>query len=65
MLDNPKGGIMGKYDTAKIRNLGIIAHGGAGKTSLSEAILYNAGMIDRLGRVDDVTSTMEFEPEEI
>jgi len=56
---------MGKYDTAKIRNLGIIAHGGAGKTSLSEAILYNAGMIDRLGRVDDGTSTMDFEPEEI
>jgi len=56
---------MGKYDTAKIRNLGIIAHGGAGKTSLSEAILFNSGMIDRLGRVDDGTSTMDFEPEEI
>lgn len=56
---------MGKYDTAKIRNLGIIAHGGAGKTSLSEAILFDAGMIDRLGRVDDGTSTMDFEPEEI
>jgi len=56
---------MGKFDTAKIRNLGIIAHGGAGKTSLSEAILFNTGMIDRLGRVDDGTSTMDFEPEEI
>jgi len=56
---------MGKYDTAKIRNLGIIAHGGAGKTSLSEAILFNCGMIDRLGRVDDGTATMDFEPEEI
>jgi len=56
---------MGKYETAKIRNLGIIAHGGAGKTSLAEAVLYNAGMIDRLGRVDDGTSTMDFEPEEI
>jgi len=56
---------MGKYDTSKIRNLGIIAHGGAGKTSLSEAILFNAGMIDRLGRVDDGTATMDFEPEEI
>ncbi|TWJ17061.1 elongation factor G [Geobacter argillaceus] len=56
---------MGKYDTAKIRNLGIVAHGGAGKTSLSEAILFTAGMIDRLGRVDDGTSTMDFEPEEI
>ncbi|QEM67876.1 elongation factor G [Geobacter sp. FeAm09] len=56
---------MGQYDTSKLRNLGIIAHGGAGKTSLSEAILFNAGMIDRLGRVDDGTSTMDFEPEEI
>lgn len=56
---------MGKYETAKIRNLGIIAHGGAGKTSLSEAILFDAGMIDRLGKVDDGTATMDFEPEEI
>ncbi|RNC69611.1 MAG: elongation factor G [Desulfuromonadales bacterium] len=56
---------MGKYDTAKLRNLGIVAHGGAGKTSLTEAILYTSGMIDRLGRVDDGTSTMDFEPEEI
>ncbi|NVN98701.1 MAG: elongation factor G [Geobacteraceae bacterium] len=56
---------MGKYDTSKIRNLGIIAHGGAGKTSLSEAILFDTGMIDRLGKVDDGTSTMDFEPEEI
>lgn len=56
---------MGQYDTSKLRNLGIIAHGGAGKTSLAEAILFDAGMIDRLGRVDDGTSTMDFEPEEI
>lgn len=56
---------MGKYETAKLRNLGIIAHGGAGKTSLAEALLFNAGMLDRLGRVDDGTSVMDFEPEEI
>ncbi len=56
---------MAKYDTSKLRNVGIVAHGGAGKTSLTEAILFNAGMIDRLGRVDDGTSTMDFEPEEI
>ena len=55
---------MAKYDTAKLRNLGIIAHGGAGKTSLAEAILFDAGRIDRLGRVDDGTSTMDYEPEE-
>ena len=56
---------MGKYETAKLRNLGIVAHGGAGKTSLVEAILFNTGMTDRLGRVDDGTSSMDFEPEEI
>jgi elongation factor G len=56
---------MGQFETGKIRNLGIVAHGGAGKTSLSEAILFDTGMIDRLGRVDDGSSTMDFEPEEI
>ena len=56
---------MGQFDTNKIRNLGIVAHGGAGKTSLAEAVLFNTGMIDRLGRVDEGTSTMDFEPEEI
>jgi elongation factor G len=56
---------MAKYDTSKLRNVGIVAHGGAGKTSLTEAILFNAGMIDRLGRVDEGTSAMDFEPEEI
>ena len=56
---------MGKYDTSNVRNLGIVAHGGAGKTSLVEAMLFNTGMTDRLGRVDDGTSTMDFEPEEI
>jgi len=56
---------MGKYETAKLRNLGIVGQGDAGKTSLTEAILFNTGMTDRLGRVDDGTSTMDFEPEEI
>ncbi|ABK98287.1 elongation factor G [Pelobacter propionicus] len=56
---------MGRFDTSKIRNLGIIAHGGAGKTSLAEAILFDTKMIDRLGRVDDGTATMDFEPEEV
>jgi elongation factor G len=60
-----KGAVMGKYETAQIRNLGIVGQGGAGKTSLTEAILYNTGMIDRLGKVDEGTSTMDFEPEEI
>jgi len=56
---------MGKYDTTKIRNFGIVAQGDAGKTSLTEAILFNTGMTDRLGKVDDGTSNMDFEPEEV
>ncbi|MBE0597611.1 MAG: elongation factor G [Desulfuromonadales bacterium] len=56
---------MGKHDTTKIRNLGIVGQGGAGKTSLTEAILFNTGMTDRLGKVDQGTSVMDFEPEEI
>jgi elongation factor G len=43
----------------------VIAHGGAGKTSLSEALLFASGSIDRLGSVDSGTSTTDFEPEEI
>jgi elongation factor G len=56
---------MAKYDTAKLRNIGIVAHGGAGKTSLAEAILFTSGMTDRLGRVDDGTSNLDYEPEEV
>ncbi len=56
---------MGKHDTTKLRNLGIVAHNSAGKTSLVEAILYNTGMTGKLGKVDNGTSAMDFEEEEI
>ena len=56
---------MGKYQTTQVRNLGIVGQGGAGKTSLTEAILFNTGMTDRLGKVDQGTSIMDFEPEEV
>ncbi len=56
---------MGKYDTTKLRNLGIVAHNSAGKTSLVEAMLFNTGMTDKLGKVDNGTSAMDFEEEEI
>ena len=56
---------MANLDTDKIRNVAVIAHGGAGKTSLVEAMLFDAGAIDRLGRVDDGTTVMDYEPEEI
>ena len=49
----------------QIRNIGLIGHSGCGKTSLAEAILYNSKATNRLGRVDDGASIMDFEPEEI
>ncbi|MGQ9569486.1 MAG: elongation factor G [Thermodesulfovibrionales bacterium] len=56
---------MAEIDVERIRNVAVIAHGGAGKTSLVEAILFNAGSIDRLGNVHDGTTTTDYEPEEI
>ncbi len=56
---------MGANDTTKLRNVGIVAHGGAGKTSLVEAMLFNTGMTKRFGKVDEGSSIMDFEPEEI
>src|SRR5512146_2804228 len=51
--------------TANIRNLVLIGHSGCGKTSLAEALLFTAGATSRLGRVDDGSSVLDFEPEEI
>ena len=48
-----------------LRNIALIAHGGAGKTSVAEAMLYNAGVTNRLGRVEEGNTAMDFEPEEI
>ncbi len=56
---------MAKLDIGMIRNVAVIAHGGAGKTTLVEAMLYDAGAIDRLGTVEDGTTTTDFEPEEV
>src|ERR1700694_1582059 len=52
-------------DISKIRNVGFAGHGGVGKTSLVEAILFAAGAINRLGRVDAGTTTTDFDPDEI
>ncbi len=52
-------------DIRQLRNVGIIAHGGAGKTSLAEALLFNAKSTDRMGRVDDGSSNFDYDPEEI
>jgi len=52
-------------DISKIRNVGFAGHGGVGKTSLVEGILFAAGAINRLGKVDDGTTTTDFDPDEI
>ena len=51
-------------DCTRIRNIAIISQNGSGKTSLAEAMLFTAKATKRLGRVDDKTSVLDFEPEE-
>ncbi len=53
------------YQSDQIRNVGIMAHGGAGKTSLTEAMLFNSGATKRLGKVDDGNTVTDYLPEEI
>ncbi|MGD0621754.1 MAG: elongation factor G [Thermacetogeniaceae bacterium] len=53
------------YETDRLHNLAVIGHGGAGKTSLVEAMLFNAGHTTRLGRVDEGNATTDYLPEEI
>jgi elongation factor G len=52
-------------ETGKIRNVGVVGHGGVGKTSLVEAVLFAAGAVTRLGKVDDGSTTTDFDPDEI
>src|SRR5271165_5505879 len=53
------------YSGTNIRNVAIVGHGHAGKTTLASAMLYTAGATPRMGRVDDGTSTTDYDEEEI
>src|SRR4029077_12825339 len=66
----PDGQILGDpsmkvYDAASIRNVALVGHSGSGKTQLASAILADAGMINRFGKVDDGTTVTDFDEEEI
>ncbi|MDB5081473.1 MAG: translation elongation factor [Chloroflexi bacterium] len=56
---------MRSYRTEQIRNVGLFSHGGAGKTSLTEAMLFNCKAINRLGRVDEGSTVSDYDPDEV
>ena len=49
----------------KLRNIALVGHGGSGKTSLAEIMLFKAGVTNRIGRVEDGNTVMDYEPEEL
>jgi elongation factor G len=55
---------MAKVESASIRNIAVVGHGGTGKTSLCESFLFVSGKTERLGKVDEGTSVFDSEPEE-
>ena len=56
---------MKDYTAKDIRNIGVFGHGGEGKTTLTEAMLFNAALIDRMGKVETGTTVTDFDPEEV
>lgn len=56
---------MKEYSTANLRNIALVGHGSAGKTSLAEAMLYVSGATTRMGRVEEGNTVSDFDDEEI
>ena len=53
------------YDAASIRNVAVVGHGGSGKTQLVSALLLDAGMVNRLGKVDEGNTVTDYDEEEV
>ena len=53
------------YSASSIRNVAIVGHSGSGKTQLASAALFDAKMVNRLGMVDDGTTTTDYDDEEV
>lgn len=56
---------MKNYNAQSLRNVAIVGHGSEGKTTLTEAIMFNAGLIDRMGKVEDGNTVSDYDAEEI
>ncbi len=55
---------MKDYSIKNLRNVGLMGHNGTGKTSLAESILYYSKIVDRLGKIEEGTTVLDFDPEE-
>ena len=65
MLQSTEGvKVMGTRKPEDIRSIALISHGGAGKTTLNEAFLFDAGLISRMGKVEDKNTVSDFDSEE-
>jgi elongation factor G len=53
------------FERTHVRNVGLLSHSGGGKTSIAEAILFDTGEISRLGTVNDGTTTLDYDPDEV
>ena len=54
---------MKQYDAKKILNIALAGHSGAGKTSVAESMIYLAGLSDRIGKIADGNTVLDYDPE--